>query len=144
MKENFVAFELLTVLVALDASVGLWPIEIDKRDHVKTESPSDHGLYRFTGMISVLKTALPNIQRTMTVILTTVRWQLALVQLDYIANISKLPVDHNERVKLVLRLACEATVTINLKSCKCSFKAIDYLRLVTLHNTSSVRSIQPM
>lgn len=63
----------------------------------------------------------------MDVILTSVRWQFALADLNDIFVFSKSPQDHTKQVWRVLRLACKAGVTPKLKKRKFFAETIDYL-----------------
>lgn len=55
------------------------------------------------------------ISRSMYVILSTVEWQFALVNLDYIAVFSLTPDEHINRVQEVLTLLHDASVMLQLK-----------------------------
>ena len=111
----------------LDANSGYWQVEIDPKDRDKTAFTSHHGLYRFIRMPFGLKNAPATFQRAIDVILSSVKWQFALVYLDDIVIFSPKPEEHIEHVKKVLMLLQDAGVTIKLRKCFFFTDNIDYL-----------------
>lgn len=89
----------------------------------------------------------------MDVILSTIRWQFALVYLDDIVVFSKNPYEHIDHVKQVLTLLHDAGVGVTLKLEKCDFfkNRINYLRHVirpgrlevSAHTIDAVRHLKP-
>lgn len=73
-----------------------------------------------------LKNTPETFQRAMSVFLATVRWQSALVDLDDIVMSSKLPKDHIEQVRRVLRSLNKNGMTLKLKKSKLLADIIDY------------------
>lgn len=78
----------------LGANNGNLQIKINAPDRDKTAFVYHGGLYRFERMPFGLQNALSTFQRTIDVILFTVRRQFALVYLDDIMVFSKAPEEH--------------------------------------------------
>lgn len=89
--------------------------------------PSRYNLFRVICKPFGLRNAPAAFQRTMAVIITSVRWQYALVYLNDIVILSKAPQEHIVHVRKVLKLLRIAEVTLRLKECRFTFKTIDYL-----------------
>lgn len=77
-----------------------------------------------------LRYAPGTFQRTMGVILSSLRWQYALVYFDDIVVNSEISQERMRRVREVLTLLCDAGVTLSPKNCKFFTDTIDYLRHV--------------
>lgn len=140
-----------TIFSTLDTNSGYWPVEIDKIDRDRTAYTSYNGLYRFICMPFGLRNAPKTFRRTMVIILSTVKWQIALVYLDDIVVFSRTPEKHIYHVQHVLTLLNNARATLKLKKCKFFTDTIDYLghvirprRLeIASHKTDTIRGFQP-
>lgn len=77
-----------------------------------------------------LNNAPATFQRAMDVILASVEWQFAIVYIDDIIILSRLPEQHLEHTEEVLRLMKKAGMTIKLKKCHFFCESIDYLEHV--------------
>ena len=78
-----------TIFTTLDANWGYWQIEVNPEDREKTAFVSHHGMYQWLRMPFGLRNAPAAVQRTMDVILASVKWKTALVYLDDIVVFSK-------------------------------------------------------
>lgn len=74
-----------------------------------------------------LKKALATFQTAIDLILSFVRWQLALIYFDDIVVFSKSPQNRSEQVRHVLRPLYDAVATLKLKKCRFLAENIDYL-----------------
>lgn len=150
MDERIDSLGEATVFSTLDANGSYWQIEIEKSDRDKTAFTSPHGLYRFIRMPFGLRNAPGTFQRTMDVILSTVKWQFALVYLDDIVVFSRTPVEHIDHVRHVLTLLHDDGVILKLKKCRFFTDTIDYLSHVirprrseiASHTTDAIRGLQ--
>jgi len=116
-----------TVFSTLDANSGYWQIQLDETAKDLTSFTSHFGLFRYTRMPFGLKNAPATFQRVMDVILSSVRWQFALVYLDDIFVFSTTVEDHFDHVRTVLGLLKDAGVTLRLDKCHFFSEAVDYL-----------------
>lgn len=73
MNRYIDSLEEVTVLLKLEAISEYWQTETDKRDRDKTAFTFYHGLYRFTRIPFVLRSALATFQGTTDVIFASVR-----------------------------------------------------------------------
>lgn len=91
------------VFFTLDDHSGDGQVEIEKTDRNKTAFRFHYGLNRFVQRPSALKNVPGTFQCAMDVIwsLAPVKWQLALVYLDYIAVFLRSPCNDIEHVKRV-------------------------------------------
>lgn len=65
-----------------EASSESWLKEMVERDWDKKAFTLNHGLYKLKRMEIGLKNAPMTVQRAMTVILASIRWQVGLVRLE--------------------------------------------------------------
>ena len=115
------------IFSTLDANSGYWQVEIHPEDKDKSAFSSHFGLFRFTRMPFGLRNAPATFQRVMDVILSSVRWQFALVYLDDVIIFSRSVEEHFAHVRTVLSLLQKAGVTLRIDKC-CFFSAtVDYL-----------------
>jgi Reverse transcriptase (RNA-dependent DNA polymerase)/RNase H-like domain found in reverse transcriptase len=110
----------------LDSNCGYWKIGVAPADRDKTTFTSHRGLYRFNRMPFELDSAPETFQRTIDVVLSTVRFQCALTYLDDIVIYSATFEQHLIYLTRVLKLE---DAGISLKLSKCSFAAyqVQYL-----------------
>lgn len=66
------------IFSTLYVNCGYWQLEIDKSDPDKKTFTSHHGFYRFRRIPFGLKNVPGTFQRSIDVILSTVKWQYAL------------------------------------------------------------------
>ena len=115
------------VFSTLDANSGYWQILIAPKDRDKTTFTTHFGTYAFTRMPFGLKNAPATYQRAIDTILTTVKWQFALVYLDDIIVFSSSFEDHKSHLRTVLKLLEAAGVTLRLAKSKFFHTEVDYL-----------------
>lgn len=84
MDECIDSFGESAELATVNANIGYLRVKVVAADSDKTGFTFHHGLYRFVRMPFGSKNVSRAFQRTMDVILSQVRWQVALVYLDYI------------------------------------------------------------
>jgi len=138
------------IFTTLDANCGYWQIEIADQDKDKTTFTSHHGLYRFVRMPFGLRNAPSTFQRVIDIILSTVKWQYALVYLDDVIIYSRSAEEHMTHVATVLRMLMEAGVTLKLRKCSLFADKVDYLGHVirpgklevSEHTTDAVRDVK--
>lgn len=116
-----------TVFSTLDASSGYWQAGIDDVDKEKNAFTSHHGLYRFVHMPFGLHNAPRTIPPTMNLILSSVKWQFALVYLDDIVVVSKTAHQGIDLLHKVLSLLHSAGVILKPKKGKFVTGTIDCL-----------------
>lgn len=105
-----------TIFPTLDASSEYWQVEIDKVSRDKAALTSHHGLLQFICMPFGLRNANGTFQQSMDVIPSSVRWQYILVYFDNTVYFLKTPQEHTRHVFKVLKLLCDAEVTLRLKN----------------------------
>lgn len=96
--------EKATVFSTLDANSGYWKIEIDDADKDKTEFLFHPDFYCFIWIFFKFHNAFGTFQRTVDMILSSVKWQLALVCIDGLVFFSKTPQQHINHVRKILSL----------------------------------------
>jgi Reverse transcriptase (RNA-dependent DNA polymerase) len=111
----------------LDANSGYWQINVAPEDREKTAFTSHRGLLKFLRMPFGLKTAPATFQRSIDVILSTVRFQCALTYLDAIVVYSPTFQQHLEDLTAVLYLLRDAGVTLKIKKCAFAAEQVTYL-----------------
>ena len=82
------------VFSTLDCNSGYWQIEIDEEDKKKAAFTSHHDLFKYTRMPFGLNNAPATFQRTIDIVLATVKLQYAIVYLDDIIVLSKDAEEH--------------------------------------------------
>lgn len=117
VDECIESFDKATVFSILDSNSGWWKVEIEYKDRNKNVFPSHYGLLLLVRMSFALKNAPGTFQTTMKIILSSVKWQLALVYLEITVIFSMTLEKHIEHVEQVLALPQRARVTIKLKKC---------------------------
>lgn len=90
-------------------------MDVNEEDCIKTAFVSHHGHYRLTRVPLGLKDAPETFQRVEDVILTTMKWQVALVYLEDIVIFSKTAKGYSKDVRQVLTLGKDAGVTVKLR-----------------------------
>lgn len=105
---------------------GYWPAKTDEMDRKKTDSTFYQELWRFIRMPVVLCNALDTFQRTVHVILFTMRWRLVLVYLGGIVLFFKSPQKRIGHIQTVLTLLRNSGVTLEMKKQLCFTKTIVY------------------
>lgn len=88
----------------IDENTSYWPVKIAAEDRDKTKFASHHGLFRFIRMPSGLKNVPGTFLRAMDVILSSGKWQFALVYLDDMVLFSRIPDEHIDHVQQILTL----------------------------------------
>ena len=76
------------VFSTLDCNSGYWQVDIPVTDREKTAFVTHHGLFQYTRMPFGLRNAPATFQRPIDIVLSSVKWQFALVYLDDIAIFS--------------------------------------------------------
>ena len=112
----------------LNANSGYRQILIAPKDREKTTFTTHSGKYAFTRKPFGLKNAPATYQREIDMILTTVKWQFALVYLDDILVFSSSFEDHKTNLHTVLELLEAADVKLRLPKSKFFHTEVDYLR----------------
>ena len=118
------------IFSTLDANSGYWRIPIAPKDQDKTSFTMHFGTYAFTRMLFGLKNVLATYQRAIDKILTSVKWQFALVYLDDMIVFSSIFEDHKSLLRTVLKLLQVAGVTHRLTQSKFFHAEVNYLGLV--------------
>ena len=98
----------------MDANSGIWQILIAPKDRDKTTFTTHLGTYAFTRMPFRPKNAPATYQWAIDKILTTVRWQFALVSSDDIIVFSSSFEDHKTHLRTVLELLQAAGLTLRM------------------------------
>lgn len=114
------------VFSALDANCSYWQEEMERADNDKTERTLHNGFYQSSCQPFGLPNAPGTIQWTMDVISSPLKWQFALVYLDYIIIFSRTPDNHTEQCFTTLSLLHRTRVTSNLKRWKFFMEKIVY------------------
>lgn len=110
MHESINSVEVAAVFSTLDVNSGYWHIRVEVSAMQKTDFVSHHSLYRFARTSSGLEGASETFQRTMYVILSSVKWQRSLVYLNDVAVFSKTLSTYIEYVLLVLPISRDTGV----------------------------------
>ena len=111
----------------LDANSGYWQIEMAEEDKNKTAFTTHYGLFRYLRMPFGLKNAPATFQRAIDIILSTVKWQFALIYLDDVVVFSRTFDEHMAHLAIVLRLLKDAGITLRLSKCHFFKREVDYL-----------------
>lgn len=117
----------LTVFSTLDANSRYSKIEMDHNDINKKNSTLHHGLCQFARMIFGPCNAPGTFQRSIVVIHFSLKWHLALLDLEDIVISRMEPKWLIEHVRKVLPLLKNAGATLKLKLCSFATDTIDYL-----------------
>lgn len=126
-EESIYYMGYVTILSTVDGNSGYWKVEIAKRNIEKIEFVSHHGLLKLIGILFGLKNASGTVQHAMDIILLVVHWQFALVYLnDTVMFLKKLEA-HIKHVRHVLKLLCDANVTVELEENKSFCSTNNYL-----------------
>lgn len=104
---------------ALDLNAGFWQIGVRKEDIPKTAFITPDGLFEFLRMPFGLACAPATFQRTMDIVLASLKWNTAVAYMDDVLIFSKDYGLHIGAIKSVLSRLREAGLTINPS--KCSF-----------------------
>ena len=96
------------VFSTLDSNSGYWQVDIPMEDRDKTVFVTNNGLFQYTRMPFGLRNAPETVQRSMYIVLSSVKWQFALVYLDDIVIFSPNPRTHVEQLDKVLTLLGDA------------------------------------
>lgn len=110
----------------LGENPSIWQVEVDDADHDNTSFTSHCGLLIFSKVSFELLSAPGTFRGPMDVILSLIKWQLALVQLDDIITFSQNADEHKSHVHTVLSL----TQSLRHNECqevRVSTKKPDYL-----------------
>lgn len=99
----------------LNTNSKYWQIDIDERNHNKTLFISHYVIYRLKRMPLWLQNDPAVFQRAIDVIISSVRWQLALQYLDDIAVFSNSPYTYMNQARRILLLLYKTNVLLNLK-----------------------------
>ena len=127
MDECIDSLEDARVLSTLDANSRYGQIPIAPKDQDKTTLTTHYGTNTFTRMPFGLKNAPATYQRAIDTILTTVKWQFALIYLDDIIVFSSSFADHESHLSTVLALLKSAGVMLRLSKSKFLHRTVDYL-----------------
>lgn len=79
---------------AMGASPCYWQIETDEREMYETAFMTNISLYRYTRVSFTQRKPSSRCQKSMDVLLATVKWQDALVSIDYLIIFSSMSEDH--------------------------------------------------
>lgn len=90
------------IFTTIDANSGYCEVEIDEADRDRTTFTSHHGLYRFIRMPFGLKNVQGTFQRAIDVIMSTEKFQYALIYLDDIVVFSKSVEENMTQLRKVL------------------------------------------
>jgi Reverse transcriptase (RNA-dependent DNA polymerase) len=118
-----------SIFTTLVANSGYWQINVAPEDREETAFTSHRGLFQFLRMPFGLKTAPATFQRSIDVILSTVRFQCALTYLDDIVVYYPTFQQHLEDLTAVLYLLRDAGVTLKIKKCAFAAEQVTYLGL---------------
>lgn len=116
-----------TVFPTIDANSGYWKLREDENDEGKTLFATKNRLYRYTQMIFRLKNAPATLQRSMTVILETGKWQYVSVYARDVFILSMSPENHIRLVPAVLRMISYPGIALKLNKFHFFSEAIAYL-----------------
>ena len=108
-----------TVFIALDCNSRYWQVEIVEQDRDKTTFASHCGLNRFLRMPFGLKNAPVKFQQAVSIVLSRVKWETALVYFNDVIAYSRSVTEHMVHVKEVIRLV--QNTCLSLKLSKCAF-----------------------
>lgn len=114
------------IFSAIDADSRLWQNKVDEWDRKGTTFTTPYGVYRVHCMPCEVRDTSSTFQRTVHIMLSTVKCKLDCILLDVIVNLSKAPQGHFSDVRTVLPLLCNAGGTLELINCQCFTKSIDY------------------
>lgn len=128
--------------------IGKWKLQ--KEDQDKIAFTSHNGLYRFVRIWFGSENAPGLFESTMEAILTSVKWQFALVHFNDIVIFSKTPGKHIDHDKQEIALLERVEVTLELKKCFFFTDTIDILEHIirprrlelAAHNADVIRNIK--
>lgn len=115
MDKCITSFGEAAIYSTLDNNNGYRQVEIDKADRIKPAVASRHKLYRFIRMLFCLRNAPGTLQRTVDVMVSTVRWKLALEYLEDTISFSRFLQEHVGPVRMVFTLSRNAGIALKLK-----------------------------
>lgn len=101
----------------LDCYPGYSQVELAPEDPDKTAFTFHHGLYRFKHIPFGLKNAPGTFEREIDIILSSIRWQQALVYLEDIIVFSATVQEHLQHLATVLEFLDNAGMTMKLEKC---------------------------
>lgn len=111
----------------LDASFVYLQIEIDGRDKNNTAFILHSILFRFLKFPFALKIAPSQFQNAMDIILSTFKWQFALIYLENVVNVLWSVEEQLENLRTLLVLLSRAATSLKLKKWLSFDDCIDYL-----------------
>jgi Reverse transcriptase (RNA-dependent DNA polymerase)/RNase H-like domain found in reverse transcriptase len=120
------------VFSTLYANAGYWQVKVAEKDLDKTSFICHAGTYQFKRMPFGLVNAPSTFQRSMDVIISSVKWKFCLVYFDDIIIYSPTFEKHAEDLDFVLGLLEGAGVTLRLRKCHLFQKKIKYLGHIAL------------
>lgn len=86
------------MVLILDANNGYWHVETAEQDCHKTAFTSNQCLFGFTRMPFRLMNGTQTFKRSMDVLITKIKWQLALIYLEDIVISLPKPDEHKGHV----------------------------------------------
>ncbi|CAF4897831.1 unnamed protein product [Rotaria sp. Silwood1] len=110
-----------------DLKQGYWQVPIAEHDKKKTAFVTTDGLFEFNVMSFGLSNAGATFQRLINSILSSLRWDIALVYLDDIIVYSPSFHTHLQHVARVLEVLDKANIKLNRDKCTLARHQIDYL-----------------
>jgi len=116
-----------TIFSTLNCNAAYWQVAIAPEDREKTAFVCQEGAYQYKRMPFGLNNAPATFRRALDIILSGVKWQSCLVNLDDVIVYSKTEEEHIGHVDHVLRLLREAGVTLRLSKCRFFRKTVEYL-----------------
>lgn len=105
-----------TIFTTIDCNYGSFQINIDENGREKTSFSSLSGHYRFTTLLFGLLNAPSTLKSVPDVILSNVKWNIALAHLDDLRFYSRSTHENHQHVLKVLELLHEVGFTLCLKS----------------------------
>jgi len=115
-----------TIFSTLDCNAGYWQVAIALKDREKMASVCHEGACQYKRMPFGLTNAPATFEQALDIILSVVKWQSCLIYLDDVIVYSKTENEHIGDVHHVLRLLCEAGVTLRLPKCRFFRTTVEY------------------
>lgn len=102
-------------------------IEIAPEERHKTAFVSHNGLYQYKRVPFGLKNAPSTFQRSIDMILSSVKWKHVIFYLEDIIVFSRNVEEHLQHLQTVLGMLQNAGISLKLKKCFFLQKRVDYL-----------------
>lgn len=127
MIEHFNSLWSVTVFSKMGTNRGYWELELDEKEVDKTAFVMQNFFHRYNHKSPGLKNGPATFQRETDIILVSVKWEHAMVNIDDVVVFSKSPEQHLCHIESILQLVQKAAMKSTLRKCFHFSNKIEYL-----------------